>query len=125
MIRSFADIDKSQLRGTIRRVDSLGRILVPMEYRKELGLEQDVRIEIAVLDDGMLIRSFTGPADPNDEPLRAAGLGRLTARRIDSLGRINVPVAARRVLGIAFHDELEIFLLRDGMFIRKKLVREA
>ena len=110
MIRSFADIDKSELRGMMRRVDSLGRILVPMEYRKELGLEKDVKIEIEVLEDGMLIR-----------PLRGDGPGRLTARRVDNLGRVNVPVAARRMLDIAFHDELEIFLLRQGLFIRKKI----
>jgi len=116
MIKSFADIGKSELRGMVRRVDSLGRILVPMEYRKELGLEKDVRIEIEVLEDGMRIR-----------PLRVGGdagppaSGRMTVRRIDNLGRVNIPVAARRMLDIAFHDELEIFLLRGGMFIRKKI----
>jgi len=110
MIRTFADIDKSELRGMVRRVDNLGRILVPKEYRRELDLEKDAKIEIAILEDGMLIR-----------PLRADGSGRLAARRIDSLGRINIPVAARRMLEVAFHDELEIFLLRDGMFIRKKI----
>ena len=110
MIRSFADIDKSELRGMVRRVDSLGRILVPMEYRKELGLEKDVKIEIEVLEDGMLI-----------QPLRAGEPGSLSARHIDTLGRVNIPVAARRKLGIIYHDELEIFLLRSGLFIRKKI----
>jgi len=118
MIRSFADIDKSELRGMVRRVDTLGRILVPMEYRKELGLEKDARIEIAVLEDGMLIQAAQkaiGAVAPH-----ADGEGFLAARRIDNLGRINIPVAARRALGIAFHEELEMFLLRDGLFIRKK-----
>jgi len=105
MIKSFADIQKDELRGMVRRVDNLGRILVPKEYRNELELEKDNRIEIAVLEDGLLIR-----------PLRAGHGG----RRIDALGRINIPVGARRALGIDFHDELEMFLLRDGMFIRKK-----
>ena len=112
MIKSFADIGKSELRGMVRRVDGLGRILVPMEYRKELELEKDVRIEIEVLEDGMLIRPLRWDGD---------GLGRMTARRIDNLGRVNIPVAARRRLDIAYHDELEIFLLWDGMFIRKKI----
>ena len=105
MIKSFADIRKADLRGMVRRVDNLGRILVPKEYRKELGLEQNNKIELTILSDGLLIR-----------PLRAGG----PARRIDALGRINVPVAARRVLDIDYYDELEMFLLRDGMFIRKK-----
>jgi len=112
MIRSFADIDKSELRGMVRRVDNLGRILVPKEYRTELALEKDAKIEIDILEDGMLIRPLYAGAE---------GSGRLAARRIDSLGRINIPVTARRMLDIAFHDELEIFLLRGGMFIRKKI----
>jgi len=107
MIKSFADVDKSELRGMVRRMDNLGRILVPKEYRKELGLETDNRIEITALEDGLLVR-----------PLCAGGPG----RRIDALGRVNVPVGARRTLGIEFYDELEMFLLRDGMFIRKKAV---
>ncbi|MCL2299531.1 MAG: AbrB/MazE/SpoVT family DNA-binding domain-containing protein [Firmicutes bacterium] len=106
MIKSFADIQKTDLRGMVRRVDNLGRILVPKEYRKELGLEKDSRIELATLADGLLIR----PADADSH-----------ARRIDALGRINVPVGARRALGIEYYDEMEMFLLRDGMFIRKKV----
>ncbi|MCL1952289.1 MAG: AbrB/MazE/SpoVT family DNA-binding domain-containing protein [Oscillospiraceae bacterium] len=108
MIKSFADIRKDDLRGMVRRVDNLGRILVPKEYRKELGLEEDNRIELAVLPDGLLVRPLRSSKGP--------------ARRIDALGRVNIPVTARRALGIAFGDELEMFLLRDGMFIRKKIV---
>ena len=112
MIRSFDDIDKNEMRGMVRRVDSLGRILVPMEFRKELGLEKDVKIEIEVLRDGMLIQAAQ----------HAAGnASQVAARRIDNLGRVNIPVAARRALGITYHDELEMFLLRSGMFIRKKV----
>jgi len=114
MIQSFDDIQKAELRGMVRRVDSLGRILVPKEYRRELGLETNSRIELAVLADGLLVR-----------PLPAGGSGggaRPAFRRIDNLGRVNVPVAARRALGIDFHDEMEMFLLRDGMFIRKKVM---
>jgi len=106
MIKSFADIKKSDLRGMVRRVDNLGRILVPKEYRKELGLEEDNKIELATLPDGLLVL-----------PVRGDG----PARRIDALGRINIPVGARRALGIGYYDELEMFLLRDGIFIRKKI----
>ena len=105
MIKSFNDIRKSDLRGMVRRVDNLGRILIPKEYRSELGLESNSRIDLAVLADGLLIL----PAD-------TAG----PARRIDNLGRVNIPVTARRMLDIDFHDPLEMFLLRDGIFIRKK-----
>jgi len=107
MIKSFADIQKTDLRGMVRRVDNLGRILVPKEYRRELGLEKDSRIELTILSDGLLVRP--------------AGAGGPPSRRIDALGRVNVPVGARRALGIEYYDEMEMFLLRDGMFIRKKI----
>jgi AbrB family looped-hinge helix DNA binding protein len=113
MIKSFDDIRKADLCGMVRRVDNLGRILIPKEYRNELGLEQNSRIELTVLTDGLLIRPL--PTQGGEDGARPA------PRRIDGLGRVNVPVAARRALGVNFHDEMEMFLLRDGMFIRKKI----
>jgi len=107
MIKSFADIKKTDLRGMVRRLDSLGRILVPKEYRRELGLEKDSAIELIHLVDGLLIRPWSDGAGA-------------PVRRIDALGRVIIPIGIRRALGIDFHDELEMFLLRDGMFIRKK-----
>ena len=106
MIKSFADIKKSELRGMVRRVDNLGRILVPKEYRKELGLEQNSKIDLETLDDGFLLRLLDESAP---------------GRRVDSLGRVNIPVSVRRALSIEYYDELEMFLLRDGIFIRKKV----
>jgi len=109
MIKSYADIDKNDLRGLVRRLDDLGRILIPKEYRRELGLERDDKVELYALKDGVLIRLWDGESVA-------------PVRRVDALGRLIVPVKMRRALDIRFHDELEIFLLRDGIFIRKKLV---
>ena len=107
MIKSFADIDKNDLRGLVRRMDGLGRVSVPKEYRSELGLENQAPVEFHALSDGIFIRAWEGECD--------------SYRRIDNLGRLAIPVDLRRALDIAFYDELEIFLLKDSMFIRKKV----
>lgn len=44
------------------------------------------------------------------------------ARRLDGLGRVTLPVEFRKELDILSDDRqwVEIFLLEDGMFIKKK-----
>lgn len=40
-------------------------------------------------------------------------------RKLDSLGRIVVPVEMRKVLGISLHDPLEIFVDGDQVVLKK------
>lgn len=44
------------------------------------------------------------------------------ARRLDGLGRVTLPIEFRKELDILSDDRqwVEIFLLEDGMFIKKK-----
>lgn len=41
-------------------------------------------------------------------------------RSIDDLGRITLPKELRRQLNVPFNGEFEIFLLKDGFYLRKK-----
>lgn len=36
--------------GIIRKFDELGRVTIPMEYRRYLGLEKNARVEVKVND---------------------------------------------------------------------------
>lgn len=40
-------------------------------------------------------------------------------RKFDKLGRIVIPIEFRNALGLKEKDIVEIFLLQDGIFIRK------
>ncbi len=40
-------------------------------------------------------------------------------RKFDKLGRIVIPIEFRNVLGLKEKDSVEIFLLQDGIFIKK------
>lgn len=44
--------------GITRRVDDLGRIVLPMEIRKHLGLEEGTSIEIFVQRDEIILKKF-------------------------------------------------------------------
>ena len=42
--------------GIIRRVDELGRIVIPKEMRKELGIDQKDPIEISIEGSNIVLR---------------------------------------------------------------------
>ena len=43
--------------GIVRKLDNLGRIVVPVEIRKSMGFGDNTEVEIFATDDGVLIRN--------------------------------------------------------------------
>lgn len=96
--------------GIVRRVDQLGRIVVPKEIRKNLNIVEVVDSMEIYLEDGMIVfKKFDGN-------VAAAGI----VRRVDQLGRVVLPIELRRMLNIVEEkDALEIFI-DDGAILLKK-----
>ena len=44
--------------GIVRKVDELGRIVLPIELRRTLGIEEKDRIEIFVEGESVILRKF-------------------------------------------------------------------
>lgn len=44
--------------GIVREIDSLGRIVIPMDIRKQFDLQAKDGVEICVTDEGVLLRKF-------------------------------------------------------------------
>ena len=44
--------------GIVRKVDSLGRLVIPMELRRTFGIKEDDPMEIFTTEDGILIRPY-------------------------------------------------------------------
>ena len=44
-----------ETRGVVRRLDELGRIVIPIEFRKMLGVERNSNMEITMTTDKKLI----------------------------------------------------------------------
>lgn len=45
-------------RGIVRRVDDLGRIVIPKDMRRELGISDGDPMEMLMTDEGVLIRPY-------------------------------------------------------------------
>lgn len=52
--------------GTIRRIDELGRIVIPKEQRNKLKLKQNDTIELIVKDDNIVLRKYSKILDEKD-----------------------------------------------------------
>lgn len=44
--------------GIVRKVDELGRIVLPMELRRTLNIDKDNPVEIFVDDDSIILRKY-------------------------------------------------------------------
>jgi len=109
MKKTFSSIDKSEFRGVVRHIDKLGRICVPKEFRISLKLNHNDMLKLFIYADGVLLRLENETSDGVWDAIHP----------IDKLGRMSIPQAMRRKLGINVLDNIEIFLLKNGLFIRK------
>lgn len=52
------DVSLGDTRGISRKMDNLGRVTVPMEFRKELNINEDENpwVEMFLLNEGVYIR---------------------------------------------------------------------
>ena len=44
------------MKGFIRKIDKLGRICLPVEFRRRENLQTDDKVEMIVTDDGLLMQ---------------------------------------------------------------------
>nr|DAQ49075.1 MAG TPA: stage V sporulation protein T [Caudoviricetes sp.] len=49
-------INTGETRGVIRKIDILGRVVLPIEFRKVLDLKEKDEVEIFLLKDGFYIK---------------------------------------------------------------------
>ena len=47
--------------GVIRRIDDLGRIVIPREIRKQFGIKEEDPLEIFVNEDKIILRKYDVP----------------------------------------------------------------
>lgn len=61
------NINIGETRGVIRKIDELGRVTLPKEFRDTLELEEKDEIEIFLLKDGFYIRKIQKLEDYKNE----------------------------------------------------------
>lgn len=43
------------LQGIVRKLDDLGRIVIPLDYRRQLGLKENQELELVIVNDFIVI----------------------------------------------------------------------
>lgn len=88
-------------RGIVRKIDELGRVTLPIEYRKSFGIATRENAPIGMYVDGQVIRLHMAED-------RFLGI----VRKLDELGRLTLPIEVRRTLD--FEDRQDVDLYVDG-----------
>lgn len=96
--------------GIVRKVDQLGRVVLPKELRTTLNIKEiEDFLEIYVEDNRIILKKYEDDAE-------TTGM----VRRVDQLGRIVLPIELRRNMDIAEEkDALEIFVDREKIVLKK------
>ena len=95
--------------GIVRKVDELGRIVLPKELRKARNIEHKDYMEIYMEDGGIILKRCS------PDEIESLGI----VRRVDELGRIVLPKETRAVLKILHKDSLEIYVDEDKIILKK------
>ncbi|MDF2908774.1 MAG: AbrB family transcriptional regulator [Herbinix sp.] len=92
--------------GIVRKIDELGRIVIPIEYRKSFSIKEKDPIGLYIVDGVIHL-------------VKADGRFRGIARELDDLGRLCLPIEARRSLGFEDHQAVDIYVEDEEICIRK------
>ena len=95
--------------GLTRRIDKLGRIMVPKAIRSEYGISEHTPVEIYTRDEFIVIKKYT------------VSDGDIQSRyHTDNVGRIVLPKAIRKQFGLAECDDfVEIFTEEQSILLKK------
>lgn len=94
--------------GIIRKIDELGRICIPMEYRKAFGVTPRENAPAVMHMKGNVLRVEL-------KPEKAIGLTRF----LDELGRLTLPIEIRRSLGFEECQEVDMWIEGKEICFRK------
>ena len=95
-------------RGIVRHLDELGRITLPIEYRKTLGINEND--PVGMFTDGTVIHLVK--ADKSFKGI---------LRNLDQLGRYTLPIEVRRTLNFTENQKVDIYInYPDEICIQKE-----
>lgn len=97
--------------GVVRRIENVGRIVIPMEYRKVLGIEPKDPLEMLIIENKIVLRKYDKDSASND----STGV----VRNIENVGRIVIPMEFRKVLNISAQDLIEISIENSCIVLSK------
>lgn len=93
--------------GVDRKVDDLGRIVLPKEIRDPFGLNKGSKVELYINNGFICIK-------PHESINTLCGI----IREIDELGRVVIPIETRRMLNIKPKTQMAIVVYKGEIYLR-------
>ena len=93
--------------GIIKLVDELGRIVIPIEIRKNLKIKEKDKMNIYLENHNIVIEKYIKDEENNT-----------LTRRVDELGRVVIPIEIRYRLGIKEKDKFEIYVDNNKIILK-------
>jgi transcriptional pleiotropic regulator of transition state genes len=92
--------------GRVRRLDDLGRLTIPADYREALEIKGGDPVDMR-LDNNIII------LQPAIKPYKG------TKRKLDHLGRITIPIEFRRSIDLDWNEKMDIILNSHEIIIKR------
>ena len=99
-------IEEVKYKGIIRKLDKLGRFVIPIKFRDKYGFNKETLVTFEKIKDCIICRKVTDNYD---------GI----ARKLDALGRPVVPKEYRQELEWKEGDFIGIYVYKDFLIFRK------
>lgn len=96
--------------GIIRHVDELGRIVIPIEMRRKLNIQEYEALEMFKVNDNVVIKKYDKINVKENKSI---------IRKIDELGRIVMPKEWRQMLELQTDSAVEVLLQIGEIEIKK------
>jgi len=97
--------------GILRRLDSLGRVVIPIEIRNSMGLETKDAMAVYLVENDIFLKKVE-----KDEKI--VGI----IRFLDELGRVVLPIEIRNLLDLNEGEPVEIWLEENKIILRKHCI---
>ncbi len=94
--------------GIIKKFDELGRILIPIEIRRSIGIKEKDAIDIFLEGENIIINKVNSTE-------KVFGF----IRYVDELGRIVIPIEIRNYLKIVEKCPVEVYLEGNRVILKK------
>ena len=107
--------------GIVRRVDDLGRVVIPKEIRRTLRIREGDPLEIYLLEDGGCVFKKYLPMRYNEDAIRmvkqAAEMAGMTIGVYDTDGPVSVPTNFPRFIPDDWFDHVTQFFYENAYYV--------
>ena len=90
--------------GMSRKIDEMGRIVIPIEIRRCFDMNCNDSIDIYIENNNIILKKHD-----------SVGM----SRKIDEMGRIVIPIEIRRKFNLNFNDEIDIYTNEDSILLKR------